>query len=789
MQIKNVLQPACLYQAAGFFFIFRYYNFATTMTSIKILFLISISFLGILGLPNVGYAQKNKQLPWRKRAKLAAEYIANGNFKQAATHYKSIYTQHPEKLNYTYEAGLAYLSFRDYKNAIKSLEPVAQQSNIYNKAGYYYALALKQIGQTQLSKAAFENFLVDYQGEDKALYKKLVDNEIRGCNYSLKAKLYTDPTVTITHLPHPINTNKTEFAPIPFGDNILYFSTTSKGVAKINRSQKEANGWSTPQVPHIFMRNMEKPHFGNGTFSADGKRFYFTQCEVTDQPSCAIYVMSEENGQWSTPKMLPDYVNANNSNTTHPHLVTTDKEEILYFSSSRPGGRGGLDIWYTSRSLNGGNFNLPKNLGRNINTQGDDISPFYDSDNQILYFSSNGRVSAGGLDVFKSKGEKLQWEVAQNMGFPINSSADDLYYTVSPAHGGGYIVSNRTFEPQRSTTTDDDIFYFAQEQIVIELSGKIQTKPSSEVPSIAHNVNVKLFEIAEAEEQLIAEQLLEEGIFALELDPQKNYLIICEKDGFEISNEKIQTGNKSAQINLDIHLKPIPKVVEAAPDWDAIKYSIMPPEYNSNDNPFELPKQPIDKDGIPYEGNSLTIYKELKEVAMLGDEHKLYYDLGGDPQPYQKPVLAAIEPTNNSAATIDNDNSTPQPTLYEAIYNEQKIAPDNIVYKIQVSAVRKFRASKYEPLKEVGQLEMERISSDLKRVLIVDSESEVNGFKSKGKALNVLGYILNNTVFEYAFVIKYVDGKRVGEGYRGWDEEEGLNDRPTKSQKKKYGGF
>lgn len=770
------------------------------MTITKIFVFISICLLCLcVTIPL--QAQKSKQLPWRKRAKLADEYLKSGDFRQAAFQYKSIYTQHPEKLNYTYEAGLAFLAFRDYSNAAKSLEPVHQQSNTYNKAGYHYALALKQLGKTEEAKAAFETFLIDYQGEDKTLYKKLVDNEIRGCNYSLKAQLYTDPTVVMEHLPSPVNTSRTEFAPIPFSDNILYFSTTSKGVAKIHRSQKEAEEWTTPQVPHIFMRNMEKPHFGNGTFSSDGKSFYFTQCEVTDQPNCAIYVMVEKDGQWSAPKILPDYVNANNSNTTHPHLVTTDTEEILYFSSSRPGGRGGLDIWYTTRPLHGGSFTLPKNLGRNINTQGDDISPFYDIPTQTLYFSSNGRVSAGGLDIFKSKGEKLQWEVAQNMGFPINSFADDLYYTISRAHGGGYLVSNRAFPPKRSTTTDDDIFHFTQEQIVIELNGKILVNNTTTLPKVAGNVNIKLFEINDTEEeQLIAEQMLLEGIFALELNPSKSYVLVTQKEGFEINNQPLQTSKKSEQLKLDIILKPIPKEIEEAPDWDAIKYSIVPATYNSNENAFTLPEVAVDANGNPYEGNFLTVYKELSEVAALGDEHKIYYDSNGDPQPYRKPVVVATEPAvvaNTPPSTISQEETptqrtTVKPTLYEVIYNEQKVAPQNVVYKIQVSAVRKFRASKYEPLKEVGQLEMERTPSNLRRVLIVDkltNEESVSGFKSKGKALNVLSYILNNTAFEYAFVIKYVDGKRVGEGFRGWNEEEGLNDSPSENQKKKYDGF
>lgn len=765
------------------------------------------SFFGIVLIvfflvPTINFAQKSKPLPWKKRAKMALEYYQSGDYANAARTYRTVYQDKPDKLEYTYEAGMAYLAFRDYANAVKSLAPVKDQSNLYDKAGYYYALALKQKGNTAAAKVAFEEFLIEYQGSDKALYKDLVDNEIRGCNYSLKAQEYTDPTVTMQHLPSPINTSRTEFAPIPFNNNVLYFSTTSKGVAKIHRSQRDENGnWSRPEVPQIFVGKMEKPHFGNGTFSDDGKRFYFTECQVDPDPSCAIYMMEEADGEWGKPKPLPDYINAAGTNTTHPYLVTTTKEEILYFSSTRPGGRGGLDLWYTTRSLAGGSFTLPKNLGRNINTKGDEISPFYDIHEGVLYFSSNGRVSAGGLDVFQSKGSKLEWEIAQNMGFPINSFADDLYYTISSSHGGGYLVSNRAFLPKRTATTDDDIFYFAQQKIVIEWKGKVIANGESIVPAVLQDVNIKLFEINGQDDQQVAEQMLAEGIFSLALNPEKSYLLVCQKEGYQEATVSVKTGKSSEEITIDLRLYPI-EVAVVEPDWEAIKYSIVPAQYNSNEQAFELPQSPIDAEGNPYQDNELIVYKELKEIAELGDEHKLYFDAEGNPQPYRKPIEIAVVETTDSSDQNENPtfgiatDTPPAPvvsTLYEQIYNEQKVAEQGVVYKIQVAAVRKFRASNYEPLKEVGNLSMENISGNIRRVMVVDNSSnseEGEGFKSKGKALNVLGYILNNTVFEYAFVIKYVDGKRVGEGFRGWNEEEGLETTPaTKDSKKKYGGF
>jgi len=102
-------------------------------------------------------------------------------------------------------------------------------------------------------------------------------------------------------------------------------------------------------------------------------------------------------------------------------------------------------IWYTSRDLNSGDidFTYPVNLGKQVNSIRDEISPFYDDTKGILYFSSNGHVGLGGWDVFKVNGLEKKWEQPENLGLPINSSADDFYYVLKPSRTGGFLVSNR----------------------------------------------------------------------------------------------------------------------------------------------------------------------------------------------------------------------------------------------------------------------------------------------------------------------------------------------------------
>jgi hypothetical protein len=712
------------------------------------------------------------QLPWRKRAKMAADFEKSGDLYTAAVYYRGVYEEKKDKPEYSFKAGQCFLNLRDYENAVASLEVVKDDNNNskYDKPGYKYALALKQTGAANKAKEAFNNFLLSYQGDDKELYREFVENELKGCNYALKAQQYTNPAVNIEHLSPKINSAKTEFAPIPFANDVLYFSSTIKGVAKIHRSVKQANGWVQPQVPSIFIGKMERTHFGNGSFTQDGNRFYFTQCDIIEgKPQCAIYLMENlGDGQWSKPTILPDYINPDEANTTHPIVVTSDDQEILYFASNRKGGKGGLDLWYTTRpadSRSSSSFTLPKNLGRNVNSIGDEISPFYHKPTGTLYFSSNGRVSAGGLDIFKSKGEKLQWEVAQNLGFPINSAADDLYYTISEAHGGGYFVSNRPFEPQRSTTTDDDIFYFGIENIQLVISGAIRDSDYPE-RGLLKDLNIKLFQkTSQGEEELIDERMLAVGEYEFRsLEPNTSYIISIEKENFQVALSSFTTGSKSKDIVNDMELIARTDIVlPPRVDPQDIRYYIMAKSYNSNSNAYQLPVDPIDPNlGVEYTGDTLKIFYELDAIAGLGDSRKLYYK-DGNPQPYHEPLIVRKETTI---------------PILPGPYDPSPITPPSVVYKIQVSAVRKFRADKYEVLKEIGRLSTEKTASGLQRILVVSKETnkeKIDGFKRKSDALNALSYVMNNSKFEYAFVIKYVDGERVGEGFRGWNEEEGLD--------------
>jgi hypothetical protein len=208
-----------------------------------------------------------------------------------------------------------------------------------------------------------------------------VQNELRGCELAAQFAVKGDnPDIFVEHLSSNINTPETEFAPFPFGDEALYFSSTMAKRAEIYRSIKSGSDWSK-STPVENFPVIENDHFCNGSLTPDANRFYFTICKSVESwggltTQCQIYVTRRVGKSWTPPEKLPDYVNEAGVTTTHPFVVHDGNTEVLYFSTNRNGGLGGMDIWYTTREINStaNDFTLPINAGSRVNTIGDDIS-------------------------------------------------------------------------------------------------------------------------------------------------------------------------------------------------------------------------------------------------------------------------------------------------------------------------------------------------------------------------------------------------------------------------------
>lgn len=180
---------------------------------------------------------------------------------------------------------------------------------------------------------------------------------------------------------------------------------------------------------------------GAQCISPDGRYLFYTLCNTDfGMGSCDLYWAKRIDDKWSRPRNFGDPVNSK-SWESQPSISPDGK--TIYFASNRPGGFGGVDIWKTTM-VEEGIFTMPENLGPTINTKGDDTAPFIHSDGRTLYFCSDGRPGLGGKDIYYATlNNDGSWGEPINMGYPLNTPADEVNIAISTDGNTGYIGSDR----------------------------------------------------------------------------------------------------------------------------------------------------------------------------------------------------------------------------------------------------------------------------------------------------------------------------------------------------------
>jgi tetratricopeptide (TPR) repeat protein len=221
-----------------------------------------------------------------------------------------------------------------------------------------------------------------------------------------------------------------------------------------------------------------KSNEGAQTLSSDGKYMYFTACNRSGGlGSCDLYFSAFNDGNWSVPYNLKWPVNSVAWESTPS--ISADGS-ILYFSSNRQGGSGGKDIWY-SRLKADGTWANPVNMGKTINTEGDEMSPFIHFDGKTLYFASDGRPGMGGYDIYMSQMQADgTWSEPKDLGYPINTYNDEMGLVIDVTGTTAYFSSNR------KNGDGKDIFYFTLDESlrpdpVSYLKGKVSDKETGKL--------------------------------------------------------------------------------------------------------------------------------------------------------------------------------------------------------------------------------------------------------------------------------------------------------------------
>ncbi len=441
-----------------------------------LLLLMLLLHVGMLMAQTDSTANKPNAESPRKQLRKAKKQLRSGNLYDATDALEAYLQLKPDNSKYTWQLAETYRAARDYKNAEKWYRQVdSLDVSAYPQALYFYALMAKMNGKYADALALFNQFQKAYRGKD-SYYKRWAKTEADGCELALQLKQQT-PIMELKHLNAAVNSPYTDISPMYWDDTTLLFaSLPSDTVIRYNERDTTQDkhyikfygstlaGDTFTEATPFTQFQFDDSHVGNGTYSPDRKSFYFTRCweERRNEILCAIYVSEWKDGQWQTPVDLGPEINPSGYNCTQPNVGIDEKgQEVLYFASNQPGGRGGMDIWFAIKKKNGG-FNAAKNAGSKINTDRNEATPFYDIEKDTLYFSSNGLVGVGGYDIFKTAGSTNKWTEPGNIGPPYNSQTDDMYFRINPDRITGFVVSNRPgIISIKSETCCDDIFMFA----------------------------------------------------------------------------------------------------------------------------------------------------------------------------------------------------------------------------------------------------------------------------------------------------------------------------------------
>ncbi|MDD5571624.1 MAG: hypothetical protein PHD97_10800 [Bacteroidales bacterium] len=389
--------------------------------------------------------------------KLGDESFSAGDYYSAMYYYKKYIEKDSSWITVFYRYAESARLGNDYPVAEKLYKYVVEKDSLkkYSESLFRYAEMLKSNQKYYEAKENFQKYYNDNSSKKNYFTSKSL-LEIAACDSAVKFEK-TPRLFLITHLDDNINTVYSEFGAVQTNDSTIEFSSIrpenyentlgekySNDFIKIYQSEYRLVNWSAAEEFENSKINNKIDHNANITYEQKTKRLYFTRCKKinTSKFLCEIYYCDFRNGKWQQPFRLPDNVNKHGFTSTQPTAVNTTKGDILYFSSDRPGGEGGLDLWYSIVSKKG-ECSDPVSLGETINTPDDEITPFYDPQTDTLYFSSNGHKGIGNIDIYKTKGNLNKWTEPVNMGSPLNTSYNDFYFTVYKKDSIGYLTSNR----------------------------------------------------------------------------------------------------------------------------------------------------------------------------------------------------------------------------------------------------------------------------------------------------------------------------------------------------------
>jgi outer membrane protein OmpA-like peptidoglycan-associated protein len=369
-------------------------------------------------------------------------FFQKNDYQNALAYYFKALRLEPKNPTYLYKIGLAYLQKEDKALAVSflekaySIDPTIDREILYNIAFSYQC-------DLQFAKAKRT-----YEKYKETVGKKKwpeIDQRIKQCQIS-HALISNPMNVLIENAGMNINSTFDDYAPVVSADGrTMIFTTNRVDTTKtktgfediyLSKREDEDEEWG---VPKKIGGNINKGfHDAAASLSPDGKTLFL----YYDLNNGDIYSSTlDDKGEWGKPVPLNGNINTKLFRETSATLSADGTK--LYFSSSRPGGKGNLDIYVSTKDATTGQWGKAVSIGDVINTFGDEDSPFIHPDGVTLYFSSDGHNGMGSSDIFKSTFEGGKWQKPQNLGYPLNSIEYDGFFHISDDKRTAYYATKR----------------------------------------------------------------------------------------------------------------------------------------------------------------------------------------------------------------------------------------------------------------------------------------------------------------------------------------------------------
>ena len=495
------------------------------------------------------------------------------------------------KLDYlNHQLANAYRLNFDYDNSVKYYKKVVD-NGAYPEDRYDYAMSLLQVNNYKTSMFLLENLMETTKSDS---LKKIFQKSISSCYFALDSNSNKKLIIVKKMDTTIFNLGTSNFAPMYWNSsNKLLFTSARKGGVILDPEKQDSRylcdlyytelkdtGWIKPV-------NFGRPvntglHEGSSVITSD-EIMFFTRWSDANRNEAFIYMAKMKDGLFYEAYKLSETVNKVGYKSIQPY-VSFDGTK-LFFSSNKPGGLGGFDLYVCNIDENGITGEA-KNLGPTINTFKDEATPFFHTISNTLFFSSTGHTGIGGLDIYKSalNTDDSIYAMPKNLGTPINSSKDDAYFILDRIQTKGYFASDRE---DCLGGNCYDIYEFENEPIMFDISGTV-TNYLTDEPIAGALITIK--DVSGENEPLFI-ITDDKGYYTTPLKENIQYFLKAQKKSFQASSASASTKGltETAHLIQDFVLDVIPEadVVIEGIEYDLNKTTLRPKSMEVLDKIYE----------------------------------------------------------------------------------------------------------------------------------------------------------------------------------------------------------